>query len=90
MTRRLVIIPALAAVLLLPAALLRADEPAKGDKDLDGDWEVVSIVRDGKEQTQAHKPVVTIKGDSLSFKEGNETQKGKIKADPPRRRRRWT
>jgi uncharacterized protein (TIGR03067 family) len=72
---------ALAMLLLVPAALLGAADAPKGDKDLDGDWEIASVVRDGKEQTLDEKPVVTIKGDSLSFKRGDEAHKGTIKAD---------
>ena len=83
MRRRSLTATALALLFVLPAALLRADEPTKGDKDLDGTWEAVSALRDGKEQPQppGDKIVVTIKGNSLTFKIGDESHTATITVD---------
>ena len=80
--RRNLTVVALALLLLLPAALLHADAPT-ADKDLDGDWEVVAMVRDGKEGTPPAdaKPQVTIKGDAVTFKTGDASHKATIKID---------
>ncbi|HVS36440.1 MAG TPA: TIGR03067 domain-containing protein [Gemmataceae bacterium] len=69
MLHRLRTASALAALLLLPA-LLRADDPPTGDKDLDGTWEAVSNAVDGKEQPLPPdgKLLVTISGGSLTLK----------------------
>ena len=45
---RLLTACSLTALLILPA-LLRADDPPKGDKDLEGTWEVVSVAGDSGE-----------------------------------------
>jgi uncharacterized protein (TIGR03067 family) len=73
------------AMLLVAPALLRADDAPKGDKDLDGTWEVVSTVRDGKEMEPQTKGIVlTIKGESVTVKVGEVSHEAtiKIKADP--------
>ncbi len=82
MPRRLLIASALAALVILPA-LLRADEPAKGDKDLDGTWEGVSVLLNGKELPQPAdgKMVVTISGGSLTFKIGDDSHTSTISVD---------
>src|ERR1700720_3417383 len=82
MLRRTLTVSAFVALLLLPAALLRADAP-KGDKDLDGDWEMVSTVRDGKDVAPPGegKALLTINGDSVTFKMGDMSHKGTIKVD---------
>jgi uncharacterized protein (TIGR03067 family) len=74
---------ALALLLLAPAALLRADDAPKGDKDLDGDWEVVSAIQDGKEQPPPdRKQLVSVMGEKIVFKDGDETHTGALKLDP--------
>ena len=73
---------ALAVLLFAPAAWLYAADPPKGDKDLDGEWEVVSVTHDGKPQpTDDAKPVITIKGDAVAFKAKDESHSGKIVVD---------
>jgi uncharacterized protein (TIGR03067 family) len=81
MSRKLSAI-AVAVLMVLPAALLCAAEPPKGDKDLDGDWEIVSVTHDGKQEPpQDAKPVLTIKGDTITFKVKDESHTGTIKVD---------
>ena len=83
MLRRTLTATALALLPFLPAALLRADDAPKGDKDLDGSWELVSTVRDGKEMPpQDKKFVLTIKGESVTVKVGEDSHEATIKADP--------
>jgi uncharacterized protein (TIGR03067 family) len=53
------------AVLVLTAALLRADDAPKGGKELNGDWEVVSITREGKEAPPQAKTVWTFMDQTL-------------------------
>ena len=48
-----------AVAILLAPGLLRADDAPKGDKELNGDWEVVSITREGKEAPPQAKTVWT-------------------------------
>ena len=81
MTRRTL---AVAAVLmLLPVTMLHADDAVKGDKALDGEWEIMSVLHGGKEPpADAPKPSATIKGDALTLKIGDKTITGKIKVDP--------
>ena len=83
MRPRLPTAPALAVLLLLPAALLCADDASKGDKDLDGDWQGVSAVRDGKElpPPASGNPVMTVKGESAAMKIGDMTSAAAIKVD---------
>ena len=83
MPRRTTTACALAVLLILPAALIRADDAPKGDKDLDGDWEMVSAVRGGQPlpQPEAGKPVLTIKGDTATLKLGDKMSKATIKVD---------
>ena len=70
------------ALLVLPAGLLRADD-AKGDKDLDGQWEIKSMLRGGKEPPEdAPKPELTVKGDVLTVKIGDRTFQATVQADP--------
>ena len=71
------------AVLFLFPALLRADNDPKGDKELEGDWHPVLALKDGKELPQpADSPdVVSIRGDSLTFKVGDRTLKETVKVD---------
>jgi uncharacterized protein (TIGR03067 family) len=64
MSRRALMTPIVALALCLPS-LLRAGDQPKGDKDLDGDWELQSSVEDGVKQTLLPQ-VIQIK---LSFKE---------------------
>jgi uncharacterized protein (TIGR03067 family) len=82
MTKRTLAIAA-AVLLLLPAAMLHAVDAAKGDKDLDGEWEIKSALRGSKEPpADAPKPSLTIRGDALSLVIGDNTAKANIKADP--------
>ena len=75
MLRRMPSLCALIVSILLPAALLRADEPPKGDKDLDGDWDVAKYVSDGLEvpppPVRKGTHPVTIKGDAFAFNIGD-------------------
>jgi uncharacterized protein (TIGR03067 family) len=82
MPRRLPTASALAAF-LLPRALLRADDPPKGDKDLDGTWDGVSVLLNGKELPQPAdgKMVVTISGGSLTLKIGDDSYTSTISVD---------
>jgi len=82
MLRRTLTASALAVLLLLPAALLRAADAPKGDKDLEGTWEAIACVRDGKDAPLDQRaPVATIEGDHLTFKIGDETRKATLKVD---------
>ncbi len=82
MPRRFLALSALAVLPLLPA-LLRADDSPKGDKDLDGTWETVSAIRDGKDLPQPAdgKIVITVAGDSLTIKVGDAEHKAAIVVD---------
>ncbi|HVS40312.1 MAG TPA: TIGR03067 domain-containing protein [Gemmataceae bacterium] len=81
MPRRLPTAFALSALVLLPA-LLRADDPPKGDKDLDGTWEMASIMQNGKDAlTPPDKMLVTIKGGTVTVKIGDETHTATISVD---------
>ena len=74
---------ALAVLLFAPAAWLYAADPPKGDKDLDGEWEVVSAIQGGKEQPPPErKQLVSIMGEKIVFKDGDETHTGTLKLDP--------
>jgi uncharacterized protein (TIGR03067 family) len=82
MTRR-TLTTAAALLLCLPAAMLHADDAVKGDKDLDGDWEIKSVLHGGKEPpAAAPKPSATINGDAIRLKFGDKTVTAKIKVDP--------
>ncbi len=82
MTRRTLTLSA-AVLLMLPAALLRADDASKGDKNLEGEWEIKSALFGGKEPPEdAPKPSATIKGDTLTLKIGDKSFQTKFKADP--------
>lgn len=71
----------LAVVLLLPA-LLRADDVPEVDKDLEGEWELQSIVRDGKEGPPPDpRPVITIRGSVLGFRIGDQTRTSTVWVD---------
>jgi uncharacterized protein (TIGR03067 family) len=85
MTRRTL---AMAAVLLMltPAAFLRGADAPKSDKDLEGDWEIKSAVRGGKEPpADAPKPAMTIQGDVVTIKIADSTIKATFKADPAKK-----
>jgi uncharacterized protein (TIGR03067 family) len=73
----------LAVLLLLPAAVLRADDAPKGDKDLDGDWERVSTVRDGQNRPFADRTrqVMIIQGDAVTMTTGKVVQTGTLQID---------
>src|SRR4051794_33131006 len=45
------------------------------DKQLEGEWEQQSMIRDGKEQGEPDKPLITFTKDTLSVKMGETTQK---------------
>ena len=81
MLRRTCSVSALAVLLMLPAALLRADVPKTGDKDLEGDWEVKSALKDGKDASPPVKAVMTFKGDSATMKMGDMTHTATIQVD---------
>jgi uncharacterized protein (TIGR03067 family) len=84
MTRRTL---GLAVVFLLTStALLRADDAAKGDKSLDGEWEVKSALRGGQEPpADSPKLSLSIQGDVAVMKIGKSTIKAKFKADPDKK-----
>jgi hypothetical protein len=64
------------AIALFMPILLRADDAPKGDKDLEGDWELVSHVYDGKDSPPApvKDTVLTFKGDGLTTKTGDSLE----------------
>ena len=67
------------AVLLLAPALLRADD---APKDAEGEWELQSIVRDGKEGPPPDpRPVITIRGNVLGFRIGDQTRNATVWVD---------
>jgi uncharacterized protein (TIGR03067 family) len=77
---------AAALLLLLSAAMLHADNAVKGDKDLDGDWEVKSALKGGKEPpADAPKLSLTIQGDVVTMKIGPSTLKAAFKAYPDKK-----
>ena len=71
------------AVLLLPAALLRAHDATKvQDKELEGDWEAASFIHEGKDEPQAPgKILLMIHGDALTLKVGDDVRKATITVD---------
>ena len=82
MPRRTWTAPALAALLLLPAALSRADEPEVKDKDLEGEWRPTGLVIDGHEIEQDRENGSwTIHGESLLVKSKDRTGTIAIKID---------
>ena len=72
-----------AVLLFTLAILLRAGHAPKGGKELDGEWEMKSVVRGGKEAA-ADEPKAswTIQGDALTLRVGARSVKVAIKADP--------
>ena len=70
-------------LMLLPAVRLRADDAKGQDKDLQGTWEVVKLVQDGKEAPAPEKGpmTATIDGDSLTLKMGDKSHKCSIQCD---------
>ena len=81
MRRRLLLLLAL----LLPALLRADDAPNNADKDLEGDWELKSVIRDGQKQFRTLDkggPLFAMfRGDSLSFNTDVEIRKVTIKVD---------
>ena len=71
---------ALALAIFLPA-LLRADDAPKGDKDLDGDWQLVSRTDDGKERAVPDDStfVWNIKGEAMTVSFGGQSFKATLK-----------
>ncbi len=85
MTRR-TLTTAAALLFFLPAAMLCADDALKGDKALDGEWEVKSALRGGKEPpANGPKPSMSIQGDAVTMKIGDSTIKARLKADPDKK-----
>ena len=80
---RRTLIGVLAVMQLLPTLSLLADDPPKvADKDLEGDWEAVTFVHEGKDEAQAPgKIILTIRGDALTLKVGDEVRKATITVD---------
>jgi uncharacterized protein (TIGR03067 family) len=77
---RMLTAPAL-AVLLLPA-MLWADDAPKGDKDLDGEWQLESSLHSGKAPpADAPKPMLSIHGSALTIKDGDKAYKATLKID---------
>jgi uncharacterized protein (TIGR03067 family) len=74
------------AIALFMPILLRADDAPKGDKDLEGDWVLVSHVYDGKESPPAavKDTVLTFQGDGAITNTGGGLEKAAVKADPTR------
>lgn len=74
---------ALCAVLLLPLSFSRAgDRPATADRELEGTWEAVSFVRDGKEEPQAPgKVLLTFRGNAMTLGAGGAALKATARAD---------
>jgi uncharacterized protein (TIGR03067 family) len=76
-------------IALLCLALLSAtarpgseNPPRAQDKKLDGQWEAVSFIRDGKDEPQSPgKVLLTIRGSALTLKVGDDTRKATVKAD---------
>ena len=83
---RQILTTAATLLLFLPAAILRADDVVKGDKDLDGDWEVKSALKGGKEPpADSPKLSLTIQGDVVTMKIGPSTLKAAFKAYPDKK-----
>ncbi len=56
------------------------------DKQLEGRWDAVSFIRDGKDERQTPgKILLTIRGNVMTLKVGEETWKATIKADTGRK-----
>ncbi len=73
----------LAAMILLPV-LVRADDAPKSDKDLEGDWKVVSVVHrllDDTPPSIQDDTVLSIKGGVATVKVGKESFSGTINVD---------
>ena len=73
MPRRLLILPALAVLLLLPDTLLRADDVKTGLKTI----VTVTVVKNGKEQDPVPAPGVAVR----VFAEGGDKAVGEGKTD---------
>jgi uncharacterized protein (TIGR03067 family) len=68
----------------LGTAFARSGDPPKAqDAQLEGDWEAVSVVRDGKvvPQPDDSKPIVTIKGSRTTFKVGDRVVEQSLVVD---------
>jgi len=80
MTRRIL---TAAVLLLLPAVPLRAADAPAGTKELQGTWEAVASVRDGKDQPpdKGGMIVAMIEGDALTLKIGDQTRTATLKVD---------
>jgi uncharacterized protein (TIGR03067 family) len=71
-----------AVLLLLPAAMLLADDAIKGDKGLEGEWKPISAVRDGKESPPLPDgSLATFKADEIMMKTGDRDYTVSIKVD---------
>jgi uncharacterized protein (TIGR03067 family) len=81
----------LAFLSLLPAVVLADDAPKTGDKDLEGSWELKSVVRDGKEQppppVDLGKAVMTFKGETLAMTAKDDSKKAAFTVDPTKKPR---
>jgi uncharacterized protein (TIGR03067 family) len=77
------------ALVVVCAAALAAADDAKGDLDkMQGEWQMVSSVQNGKEVPPevAEKIVRTIKGDKYTLTaDGKEIAKGTFKIDPSKK-----
>src|SRR5437868_3307759 len=81
MLRRLAA-PAL-ALLLVPLSLPRADDAPKGDKDLEGDWELTSLIRNGDQEDIGRTPLkLAAKDGVLTTNEAGVVHKATYKTDP--------
>jgi uncharacterized protein (TIGR03067 family) len=87
MLRKTLQLTALAVLLISLAPVLRADAPKAGDKDLEGEWELVAAVKKGKDlpmpPAKLGKQVMIFKGDSLTVKLGDRVlETDMFTADP--------
>ena len=86
MLRRSWTLPALAVLLALPLSFLRAEPARAADKDLDGDWEVQSGMKDGDDlpmpPAEAGKVTMSFKGDTLTAKVGDMSHAAAVQTDP--------
>ena len=85
MSRPPLILPALAVLLLLAAARLRADAAKAQDKDLDGEWEMTDAVKDGKtpqRPPEGVRPLYAVKDGVMTPLSVEGAKGGALKVDP--------
>lgn len=72
-------------LILIPVAPAVLAEEPKGDKDLDGEWQLKSLTENGEQQAAGsgrNAVTATVKGEAVNVNEGGTVHKSTCKADP--------